>query len=96
VKEPVMDSASGGLPWGMTRMTERLPVGPPGYDRVVLDPDTQLAVYYDAEGSPIEMGRHGTNFETKTVSMSGGSAGTDGGGPKPQVADDTNIDFQQD
>jgi putative ATP-grasp target RiPP len=80
-----------GLPWGLTRMTDRLPESPPLYARAELDPLTQTGRFFDAQGQPIDMGAHGTNKEWSTASKSGG--GGDGQGPpKPQTDDDSNRD----
>lgn len=89
-----MDTGSG-IPWGLTRVTARLPMATP-LGRAELDPVTQTARYFDEHGQVIEMGRHGTNKQTSTTSYSGGSGGTDGQGPKPQVSDDSTTDYEPD
>lgn len=83
-------------PWGLRLVTDRLPVSPPPYARVELDPVTQLARYTDANGAVVEMGKHGTSKTKGTASMSGGSGGGDGQAPKPQVQDDVTTDFESD
>ncbi|MER7578038.1 putative ATP-grasp-modified RiPP [Streptomyces sp. NPDC126514] len=80
-------------PWAMRLVTDRLPVGPPSYTAVTLDPSTQTAVYTDAAGQPIEMGGHGTSKTTGTASMSGGR---DGQKPQPQTQDDHTTDYESD
>ncbi|MFI9718225.1 putative ATP-grasp-modified RiPP [Streptomyces sp. NPDC052396] len=77
----------------MRLVTDRLPVGPPPYARVTLDPSTQTAHYTDAVGQPVEMGKHGTSKTTGTASVSGGG---DGQGPQPQTQDDHTTDYESD
>ncbi|MFI1012624.1 putative ATP-grasp-modified RiPP [Streptomyces sp. NPDC020965] len=84
------------VPWGLGLATDRLPVSPPPYAHVELDPLTQLARYTDAAGQVIEMSKHGTNKTKGTVSKSGGSGGSDGQAPKPQVEDDVTTDYEAD
>jgi putative ATP-grasp target RiPP len=82
-------------PWGLTRMTDRFPGAPSFYASVVLDPATQLAVFYDGAGREIDMGKHGTNRAKGSGTMSGG--GGDGDGPpKPQTSDDSTTDYVPD
>lgn len=80
-------------PWGMRLVTDRLPVGPPPYAAVTLDPATQAAIYTDAAGQVVEMGRHGTSKTKGTASMSGGG---DGQNPQPQTQDDNTTDYESD
>ena len=80
-------------PWAMRLVTDRLPVGPPSYTAVVLDPATQTAVYTDAVGQIVEMGKHGSSKTTGTASMSGGGDGQD---PQPQTQDDNTTDYESD
>ncbi|MFJ8098659.1 putative ATP-grasp-modified RiPP [Streptomyces griseofuscus] len=80
-------------PWAMRLVTDRLPVGPPSYAAVTLDAATQTAVYTDAAGQVVEMGKHGTNKTTGTASMSGGG---DGQKPQPQTQDDNTTDYESD
>ena len=82
-----------GMPWGLTRMTDRLPASPPPYCEVVLDPVSQTARFYDRQGLVIDMGRHGTNKQTSTASKSGGG---DGARPQPQTNDDSTTDYESD
>ncbi|MGK5628498.1 putative ATP-grasp-modified RiPP [Streptomyces sp. URMC 123] len=77
----------------MRLVTGRLPVGPPSYTVVELDPATQTAVYTDAAGEVVEMGKHGTSKTTGTASMSGGG---DGQNPQPQTQDDHTTDYESD
>ncbi|MGY1583210.1 putative ATP-grasp-modified RiPP [Streptomyces sp. MN13] len=80
-------------PWGMRLVTDRLPAGPPAYAAVTLDAATQRAVYTDAAGRVVEMGRHGTSKTTGTASVSGGG---DGQSPQPQTQDDNTTDYESD
>ncbi|MET8831935.1 putative ATP-grasp-modified RiPP [Streptomyces sp. NPDC004610] len=84
------------VPWGLRLVTDRLPVAPPPYAGVELDPLTQLARYTDEAGQVVEMGKHGTSKTKGTASMSGGSGGGDGEKPKPQVQDDVTTDYESD
>jgi len=77
----------------MRLVTDRLPVGPPSYTAVELDAATQIAVYTDAGGQVVEMGKHGTSKTTGTASMSGGG---DGQEPQPQTQDDHTTDYESD
>ncbi|MEU1465486.1 putative ATP-grasp-modified RiPP [Streptomyces sp. NPDC005727] len=80
-------------PWAMRLVIDRLPVGPPSYAAVTLDPSTQTARYTDAAGQVVEMGKHGTSKTTGTASMSGGG---DGQNPQPQTQDDNTTDYESD
>jgi putative ATP-grasp target RiPP len=77
----------------MRLVTDRLPVGPPPYASVVLDPVTQTARYTDDTGQVVEMGKHGTSRTTGTASVSGGG---DGQQPQPQTQDDHTTDYESD
>ncbi|MFD4634819.1 putative ATP-grasp-modified RiPP [Streptomyces sp. NPDC058284] len=81
------------VPWAMRLVTDRLPVGPPSYAAVTLDPATQTARYTDAAGQVVEMRKHGTSKTTGTASMSGGG---DGQNPQPQTQDDNTTDYESD
>lgn len=87
-----MDTSPRPTPWGLTRMTARLPLSIPK-GRAVLDPATQTSLFITEDGQVIELGKHGTNKSTSTTSYSGGGDGTD---PQPQVADDSTTDYEQD
>lgn len=87
---------NGNVPWGFRLMTDRLPVSPPWFSSVELNPDTQIARYTDASGEVMEMAKHGTNKTKGTASMSGGAAGGDGVDPKPPAQDDVTTDYEQD
>lgn len=80
-------------PWAMRLVTDRLPIGPPSYVAVALDPLSQTARYIDSAGHPVEMGKHGTSRTTGTASMSGGG---DGQNPQPQTQDDNTTDYESD
>ncbi|MFI8391840.1 putative ATP-grasp-modified RiPP [Streptomyces sp. NPDC085540] len=88
-----MQTLAPQAPWAMGLVTNRLPIGPPSYAAVTLDPSTQTARYTDAAGRRVEMGQHGTNQTNPTASMSGGS---DGSSPQPQTADDSSPDYSSD
>lgn len=83
----------GSGPWGLSRVTDRLPASPPGHAEVVLDPVTQTARYLDHQGRVIEAGKHGTNRSASTATKSGGG---DGNAPQVQTADDSTTDYEQD
>lgn len=80
-------------PWAMRLVTDRLPIGPPSYAAVGLDPGSQTARYTDTAGQLVEMGKHGTSKTTGTASMSGGG---DGQNPQPQAQDDNTTDYEPD
>lgn len=73
------DSTWGVVPWGLTRLAPFADPEPLPYVRVELDPVSQTAIRYSADGSIIEMGRHGTNKEVKQPTQ---TPGPDGGDPK--------------
>lgn len=81
------------LPWGMTKVTGRLPLTPPVYERAEIDPVSQTTRYYDEGAVLVDFGRHGTNVSSSTTSVSGGG---DGSKPQPQTADDSNTDYSSD
>jgi putative ATP-grasp target RiPP len=60
----------GVAPWGIRRMRPYPSVYQHGYAAVTLDPETQLAVYRDARGMVVEMGKHGTSKATETAPQS--------------------------
>ncbi|MGV9502134.1 putative ATP-grasp-modified RiPP [Streptomyces sp. NPDC003642] len=64
-------------PWGLGRMAP-YPTVAPAYARVALDPATQTAVFYDAAGQVVEMGKHGTSSGTNP--STGTSPDGQGGG----------------
>lgn len=80
-------------PWAMRLVTDRLPIGPPSYAAVALDPLSQTARYTDTTGRVVEMGKHGTSRTTGTASTSGGG---DGQNPQPQTQDDNTTDYESD
>ncbi|MEV5499882.1 putative ATP-grasp-modified RiPP [Nonomuraea fuscirosea] len=73
------------MPWGLGRMTVGGREEKSWYESVCLDPATQIAQFYDANGKalPIQMGA--------TVTKSKGGGG-DGAGTAAEVADDTDND----
>lgn len=88
-----MTTTAVQAPWAMRLVTDRLPVGAPSYVSVVLDAASQTAVYTDAAGQVVEMGKHGTSKTTGTASVSGGG---DGQKPQPQTQDDNTTDYESD
>ncbi|QDY77494.1 putative ATP-grasp-modified RiPP [Streptomyces qinzhouensis] len=67
------------LPWGLTRMRPFPAVAVVSVRAVGLDPLTQTAIYEDAAGHRLEMGKHSATHrcvETKTQTSRG-----DGSGP---------------
>lgn len=82
------------VPWGVRRMAP-YPTMAPTYARAEIDPATQTARYFDADGQIIEMPGHGTstgtNPATNTGNPSDGSTpGGNGGGDQ-----DTGNDCDQ-
>ncbi|MGW2686123.1 putative ATP-grasp-modified RiPP [Streptomyces sp. NPDC001414] len=88
-----MTTTAVQAPWAMRCVTDRLPVGSPTYVSVTLDAASQTAVYRDAAGRVVEMGKHGTSKTTGTTSVSGGG---DGQQPQPQTQDDNTTDYEAD
>ena len=88
-----MQTLAPEAPWAMRLVTDRLPIGPPSYAAVTLDPLSQTARYTDTAGQVVEMGKHGTSKTTGTASMSGGG---DGQNPQPQTQDDNTTDYESD
>ncbi|MGW0189348.1 putative ATP-grasp-modified RiPP [Streptomyces sp. NPDC003362] len=86
-------------PWAMRLVTDRLPAGLPPYAAGTLDAATQRAVYTDAAGRVVEMGKHGTSTSTTTGTASASasvSGGGDGQSPQPQTQDDNTTDYESD
>ncbi|MGW7543410.1 putative ATP-grasp-modified RiPP [Streptomyces sp. NPDC054770] len=88
-----MTTTAVQAPWAMRLVTDRLPVAASSYVSVVLDAASQTAVYTDATGQVVEMGKHGTSKTTGTASVSGGG---DGQQPQPQTHDDNTTDYESD
>ncbi|MFI6276385.1 putative ATP-grasp-modified RiPP [Streptomyces sp. NPDC050988] len=88
-----MTTLAPEVPWAMRLVTDRLPVRPPSYATVTLDPATQTACYTATTGQVVEMGKHGTSKTTGTASVSGGG---DGQNPQPQTQDDNTTDYESD
>ncbi|MEU3838941.1 putative ATP-grasp-modified RiPP [Streptomyces sp. NPDC028635] len=88
-----MPAGPAKAPWALLLVSDRLPVSPPSYTTVVLDPVTQTARYTNASGDVVEMGKHGTSRTTGTASVSGGG---DGQTPQPQTQDDNTTDYESD
>ncbi|MFE8950555.1 putative ATP-grasp-modified RiPP [Streptomyces sp. NPDC007856] len=53
------------VPWGVGRMAP-FPTMAPGFARVMLDPATQTAVFFDASGRVMEAPGHGTSTTPAT------------------------------
>ncbi|MGW9048388.1 putative ATP-grasp-modified RiPP [Streptomyces lydicus] len=51
---PRSQDDAAATPWGLRRMTAS-PAVAPGYAHVELDPATQAARFFDADGGPVEM-----------------------------------------
>ncbi|MDP9847456.1 putative ATP-grasp-modified RiPP [Streptosporangium lutulentum] len=77
-------------PWGLTRMTERLPADPSPYAAFRLDSDTQITNFYDAHGAIIDMGKDSTSSTYQTITTSKGGGGDGSGGSSPMADDSTN------
>ncbi len=90
-----MVTATTQAPWALRLVTNRSPQPPTPYANVALDATTQAALYTDASGRVVEMGRHGTSRTSSTASVSGGGDG-DGQQPQPQSQDDTTTDYESD
>ena len=84
-----------GQPWGLSLVTDRLPLSPPAYARVELDPATQQGVYLDQDGRAIDMaeGKHGTNRTKATATQ---STQGDSNRPVPETNDDSTSDYESD
>ncbi|MFD7547730.1 putative ATP-grasp-modified RiPP [Streptomyces sp. NPDC059578] len=63
-------------PWGLTRMEPYPTLSKQTATLVGLDPDTQTAIYQDAEGRRVDMGKHSTHHgvETATTTNPGDGA----------------------
>ncbi|MEU8206582.1 putative ATP-grasp-modified RiPP [Streptosporangium sp. NPDC049046] len=92
---PDMSNSQTMRPWGLSRMTERLPEAPASYETFKFDPDTQLTNFYDASGAIVDMGKDSTNRNFVTVTVSRGGGG-DGSGGASQTADDSQNDSASD
>lgn len=81
-------------PWGMSRATENLPIAPLPWVSTRLDPETQLAIFYDKDGSIIDIASGAGSSRTyASVSM---SRPHDGATNAPQRADDSPTDKETD
>lgn len=66
-------------PWGLGRLAPYDSTAlVPAYASVAIDPDSQLAVYFDATGQRFDMGAHGTSTGKETTRN--GSTNQDGKG----------------
>ncbi|MEU5978399.1 putative ATP-grasp-modified RiPP [Streptomyces sp. NPDC047315] len=70
------------IPWGLTRMEPYPNVGTEAAEFVGLDPRTQVAIYQDALGRPVEMGKHSTHKAVET-----GTRTNPGDGASPNTQD---------
>nr|WP_246063311.1 putative ATP-grasp-modified RiPP [Nonomuraea longispora] len=88
-----MTTLSPSKPWGLTRATPHLPEEPLPWVETWLDPVTQVTVFLDEHGHPVDITAGGTSRSFATVSM---SRPHDGGKNAPQVADDSPNDIEKD
>jgi putative ATP-grasp target RiPP len=81
-------------PWGMSRATENLPEASRPWVATRLDPETQLAIFYDENGATIDItSGEGSSRTYASVSM---SRPHDGATNAPQHADDSPTDNETD
>jgi len=86
-----MTAATPTRPWGVRRAFECTDLPPEGDllpVNLTVDPETQLAVYRDPTGQPIQAGppKHGTSrAQFKSLPTGGGD------GSKPSSPDDTKV-----
>ncbi|MEV4572577.1 putative ATP-grasp-modified RiPP [Nonomuraea jabiensis] len=80
-------------PWGLTRATPHLPQAPQPWADTRLDPGTQLTVFLDEHGEPIDAKGDGTNRTFATVSE---SRPHDGETNAPLRPDDSPTDRETD
>mgnify|MGYP005799157855 CR=1 FL=1 len=80
-------------PWALRLVTDRFPHTCPAPAGTALDPNTQLALHIDTDGTVIELGKHGTNRTRGTATMSGSG---DGSTPQHQSQDDNITDYDND
>ncbi|MGF1430851.1 putative ATP-grasp-modified RiPP [Kitasatospora sp. LaBMicrA B282] len=78
---------STAAPWGTTRMGPFVESGRLPVLTSVIDPESQVAVYYDDQGRAVEMGAHGTSTETSTPTSTGGGDGRSGEQNQPTDID---------
>ncbi|MFH8748211.1 putative ATP-grasp-modified RiPP [Streptomyces rimosus] len=81
-------------PWGLRRMAP-YPSFAPAYARTELDPETQTARYFDAEGRPVLMPGHGTSTGTNPPTNTGNPSDGAGGGGDGGGDQDTGNDSDQ-
>jgi putative ATP-grasp target RiPP len=79
-------------PWGMSRATPPLPEAPPPWVSVHLDPETQLTIFSDEQGKPVDI-FDGTATTFATVSK---SKPHDGAQNAPERPDDSPADPKKD
>lgn len=91
---PLPSGASTPVPWGLRRMVP-YPAFAPGYARTELDPATQTARYFDADGQVLEMGKHGTSTGTNPPTNTGNPSDGQGGGGSGGGDQDTGNDSDQ-
>ncbi|MFC4006857.1 putative ATP-grasp-modified RiPP [Nonomuraea purpurea] len=88
-----MTTQSRPRPWGLTRATPHLPAAPLPWVKTRLDPDTQLTVFLDEHGQPIDAKGDGSSRTYTSVTV---SKPPDGDGKGPNVADDSENDTEKD
>ncbi|WP_431914241.1 putative ATP-grasp-modified RiPP [Nonomuraea jabiensis] len=79
-------------PWGMSRATAPLPEAALPWVSTELDPETQLTIFHDDQGKPVDIFA-GTNRTYPTVSM---SKPGDGSKDAAEEADDSPTDIEMD
>jgi putative ATP-grasp target RiPP len=90
--EDASQVAAPVVPWALSRATEpAVPAVQLDYARVDIDPVTQTARYWSADGmliEPIEAGKHGRITDTYQRTATGSDGGPGGGNQDT----DTNVD----
>ncbi|MFJ1936894.1 putative ATP-grasp-modified RiPP [Kitasatospora sp. NPDC088160] len=74
-------------PWGTTRMGPFQETEPVPRLTAVIDPETQVAVYFDDQGRKIELGAHGTSTNATGPTSTGGGDGKSGKQNQPTDVD---------
>ncbi|MFD4397186.1 putative ATP-grasp-modified RiPP [Kitasatospora sp. NPDC058478] len=81
-------------PWGTTRMTPFQETKPVPRLTVVIDPETQVAVYFDDQGRRVELGAHGTSTDTSGPTSTGAGDGKSGKQNQPTDVDSISSNDQ--
>lgn len=72
-------------PWSLGRMVAYPAIEAQKFTTIEMDPDTQMSVFRDGAGMPLEMGQHGTAKPTK--SMQDNTSNQDGKGDQDMAQD---------